>query len=561
MIKQRLELDWIGKDNEFRLEPRILVEKESNSRGEKKTENLLIYGDNLLGLKALETEYAQKIQCIYIDPPFNTQQAFEHYDDGVEHSLWLSMMKHRLQILHKLLTNSGSLFIHIDDNELGYLIVLADEIFGRQNRISIITFKQGAATGHKAINKGVVSTSNFLLIYAKNKNEWKNHKIFTARDRDTRYDQFVINRNKDMKEWKMVPLRQAFLDSVGKDAKAFKGPEKETLEAQLDEFVLNNPDSVVQLARPDYKNVGEKVREVIDASTKKPDKFFHLKREEHSDMYFLRGKRLLFYSQKLKQVDGQVVAGEPLTTIWDDLLSNNLHNEGGVKLPKGKKPEALLKRVIEMSTDPGEFVLDSFGGSGTTGAVAHKMGRKWIMIELGKHCEELIVPRLEKVISGEDESGVTAACNWKGGGGFKFMTLAPSLLEKDDRGNWVISKKYNATMLAAAVCKHEGFKFHPDQKCYWKQGYSTEKDFIFVTTQFLTSEQLQRIYDQLKPDETLLICAKAFKVPSTKFDRVTIKKIPQSLLNRGVEFGRDDYSMKVREPIQEEMDMETDAGN
>ncbi|KYG66451.1 DNA methyltransferase [Bdellovibrio bacteriovorus] len=558
MTKQRLELDWVGKDEKFILEPRILIEKETLSVGAKTTQNLLIHGDNLLGLKALENDFSGKIQCVYIDPPFNTQQAFEHYDDGLEHSLWLSMMKARLEIIHKLICASGSLFIHIDDNELGYLIALADEVFGRNNRISIITFKQGAATGHKAINKGVVNTSNFILIYAKNKSEWKNKKIFTARDRDSRYDQFILNRDQPIGKWKMIPLRQAFLESLGISAKEAKGISKEDFESQISTFVLNNPDSVVQLARPDYKSVGEQVRKMIDLSAANPTKFYHLQREQHSDMYFLKGKRLLFYSQKLKEVDGQLVAGEPLTTIWDDLLSNNLHNEGGVKLPKGKKPEALIKRVIEMSTDKGDYVLDSFGGSGTTGAVAHKMDRKWIMIELGQQCEELIVPRLSSVISGKDDSGVTSACNWKGGGGFKFMTLAPSLLEKDDRGNWVISKKYDATMLAAAVCKHEGFKFHPDQKVYWKQGYSTEKDFIFVTTQFLTAEHLQRIHDQLKPDETLLISAKAFKVPANKFDRITLKKIPQSLLTRGVEFGRDNYSLNIKEPIQEEMDMDAE---
>jgi len=229
--------------------------------------------------------------------------------------------------------------------------------------------------------------------------------------------------------------------------------------------------------------------------------------------------------------------------------------EGQVQFPNGKKPEALISRILELATDKGDWVLDSFAGSGTTGAVAHKMNRKWIMVELREHCKSLIHPRLSRVISGEDQNGVSEVYGWQGGGGFRFYELAPSLLQKDTRGNWVISPKYNAVMLTEAVCKHEGFKFWPDQTNYWKQGHSSEKDFIFVTTEFLTAERLDKIASQLKPDESLLICAKAFKVPSTKYSNITIKKIPQMLLGR-CEFGRDDYSLNIKEPAQEEMELD-----
>ena len=181
-------------------------------------------------------------------------------------------------------------------------------------------------------------------------------------------------------------------------------------------------------------------------------------------MYFVRGERILFYADKLKEIDGELVAGEPLTSIWDDLLSNNLHNEGGVNFPKGKKPEMLIKRCLELCTDRGDWVLDSFAGSGTTGATAHKMGRRWLMIELRDHCNTHILPRLQRVIDGTDLSGVSKALNWMGGGGFRYFKLAPSLLDADKWGQNVISKAYNAEMLAAALCKLEGFTYQPVEK-------------------------------------------------------------------------------------------------
>jgi adenine-specific DNA-methyltransferase len=553
MRKQRLELDWVGKDEEPKLEPRILIHEQSLSVGS--GESLLIHGDNLLGLKALESDFTGRIKCCYIDPPFNTQQAFDHYDDGLEHSVWLSMMKNRLQIIHKLLAKDGTLFVHIDDNELGYLLVLLDEIFGRGNRLYIVSFKQGSATGHKAINPGCVNTTNFILIYSKDKSHWTPNRVFTERERDERYGQYIENVADDYKKWRLTTLMKGFANAKNlseKDARALVKGQPEL----LDEFVIENARSVVQLARPDYKNVGAETRKLIDKSQEDPDKVFRLEREEGlSTIYLLGGKRILFYSDKLKNIDGRLVAGEPLTTLWDDILSNNLHAEGGVDFPKGKKPEALIKRILEMSTNPGDWVLDSFAGSGTTAAAAQKFGRKWIAIELGDHAVTHIQPRLKRVVEGSDESGITKAVSWKGGGGFKFMRLAPSLLLKDSFGNWIISPKYNAMQLAEAVCKHEGFRFWPDQNLFWKQGFSAEKDYIFVTTEFLTADRIERIAASMKPDETLLICAKAFRVPANKYPNITIKKIPQMLLGR-CEFGRDDYSLNVKEPVQEEMGLD-----
>ncbi|MCF6290677.1 MAG: site-specific DNA-methyltransferase [Desulfobacterales bacterium] len=207
------------------------------------------------------------------------------------------------------------------------------------------------------------------------------------------------------------------------------------------------------------------------------------------------------------------------------------------------KPERLLHRVLHIATNPGDLVLDSFAGSGTTGAVAHKMGRRWIMVELGEHCHTHIIPRLQKVINGEDPGGISKAVNWKGGGGFRYYRLAPSLLEKDRWGNWVINKTYNAAMLAEALCKLEGFTYAPSNSIYWQHGHSTEQDFIYVTTANLTHEQLQELSDEVGQERSLLVLCTAFR-GRVDYANLTVKKIPRRVLSR-CEWGHDDYSLKV----------------
>ena len=551
MKKQKLELTWIGKEDRPRLEPRILLEDQDLSyhSGYRVTEedlfdNRLIFGDNLLALKALEHEFSGKVKCVYIDPPFNTQQAFEHYDDGLEHSIWLGLMRDRLEIIKRLMNNEGTLFVHIDDNELGYLIVLLDEIMGRSNRVAVITFKQGSATGHKSINPGVVTTSNFLVIYAKNKPIWTPNRLFTARaERDKRYSQFIMNYESHFPKWQFITLTQAFASSLQLPERGLKKHLGDDYEKMLTQFVAKNAPRVVRLARPDYKAVSNDARAIIDVSRSKKHEVMHLAREGYSDMYFIGGERILFYSDKLKIIDGQYIAGEPLTSIWDDVLSNNLHNEGGVEFPKGKKPEALLKRCLDLATNPGDLVLDSFAGSGTTGAVAHKMGRRWIMVELGEHCHTHIIPRLQKVIDSEDQGGISKAVNWQGGGGFRYYRLAPSLLEKDRWGNWAINQTYNAAMLAEALCKLEGFRYAPSDSVYWQHGHSTEQDYIYVTTASLTHEQLQELSDEVGEGRSLLVLCTAFRGRGD-YANLTVKKIPRQVLSR-CEWGHDDYSLKV----------------
>jgi len=549
--KQRLELTWVGKDERPRLEPRILLEDTDDSYHAKTRvtdhdifDNMLIHGDNLLALKALEQSFEGQVQAIYIDPPFNTGEAFDNYDDGVEHSLWLGLMQKRLLLLHRLLCDSGTVFIHIDDNELGYLIAVADEIFGRGNRISVVTFKQSSVSGPKARNPGVVSIANYVLIYAKNKSTWKNRSVYRAIERDDRYSKFIENVESPHREWRFVSLKEAFCRSHGIQESDLDRKFGARLETHLEKFVLKNSDRVVRTARVADQDVNEDARAALMRSRDELDVVQHSARQDLEDFYFINGEQIAFYRNKARNLDGRYVTAERISNLWDDLLSNNLHKEGGVTFKNGKKPEALIKRCLEISTDAGDLVLDSFLGSGTTAAVAHKMARRWIGIELGDHARSLCSPRMRSVVNGDDQDGISKAVNWKGGGGFRYYRLAPSLLERDPWGNWVIAKSYDAAKLSQAVCKLMGFVYQPSEAHYWMQGCSSETDFIYVTTQSLTHEQLAALSEAVGVQRTLLVCCKAFRANADAFPNLTIKKLPQAVL-RKCEWGHDDYSLNV----------------
>lgn len=549
-MANKLELTWYGKDEPIRVEPRLLIENTalSNTAADPDTQNMLIHGDNLLALKALESKFAGQVKCIYIDPPFNTGQAFENYDDNLEMSIWLDLMRSRLQIIHTLLKDDGTLFVHIDDQNLPYLTLLLDEIFGKQNRLYLITFKQGAATGHKAINPGCVTTTNFILIYSKSKEHWHPNRLYTNRgSRDKRYGNFITNINDPFPSWNLITLTEAFAEERKlsiKEARAFIKSYPE----QMDQFVLEHCESVIQLVNPDYNSVGAETRAMIDESRNKPNEILRQVRDGYSDIYLLNGKRIIFYRDKLKKVDGEYVPGEPLTTLWDDLLSNNLHNEGGVNFPKGKKPEALIKRCIELSSDLGDIVLDSFLGSGTTAAVAHKMKRRWIGIEMGKQAYTHCKPRIDDAIANNDASGITKSVDWQGGGGYRFYEVAPTLINKDAFDEYVINEDYDANMLAAAVALHEGFHYQPDGELFWKQSAGNENSYLFVTTRHLNSPYLDSIKDTMEDGEYLIIACRSFDNGLDKaYDNIAVKKIPQMLLER-CEFGKTDYNLNIVHP-------------
>jgi adenine-specific DNA-methyltransferase len=462
---QKLELTWIGKGDEPKLEPRILLENPEYSYGDPNTGNMLIHGDNLLALKALEQDYAGKVKCIYIDPPYNTGNAFEHYDDGVEHSMWLNLMSQRLKVLHKLLSIDGTIWITLDDNEVHYCKVLCDEIFGRSNFIQGIIWKSSDNSNNDA--KQFSIDHNTILVYSKS-NDWLSNRL--------------IAKNSQVKH--------------------FKNPDNDPKGPWFD----GNP-----LSSPAYReNLVFDIETPIGTTIKPPKNGWRWSREtlaekmESGEIYF--NKDLTNIKRRTYLSDSK---GLPPSSLWADIEETGHNRQAKYEQKKlfpefskedwfgTPKPEKLIKKIISIATQKGDLVLDSFLGSGTTSAVAHKMNRRWIGIELGEHAITHCYPRLKKVIDGDSGIGITDEINWQGGGGFKFYTLAPSLLNQDKFGNWVISQEYNAQMLAAAMAKQEGFSFQPDEQKYWKQGKSSEQDYIYVTTQFLTVEALESIHDEM----------------------------------------------------------------
>lgn len=577
----KLELTWIGKDEEPKLEPRILLENPEYSYGDPNTGNMLIHGDNLLALKALEQDFAGKVKCIYIDPPYNTGNAFEHYDDGIEHSLWLNLMSVRLNILRRLLNEQGVIFVQIDDEESAYLKVLMDEVFGRSNFVNTISvnMKNTAGASGGGEDKRLKKNVEYIHIYAKN---YVKLEVFNGVFNLEPIGDLLKRYNEEGKSWKYTsvlfdPGQKRYVgstvDGEGNEIKVytrqnvvFKSVNQLARELKIP---LNDVYSKFATRIFEAKDAQSSIRQRVIAARSEFELFDDLLSIEYiprsgrnkGKVYeqFYRGNtcRLLAWLGDTGEcIDGVFYKKSKLGTYWDVTSSmNNLTKEGGVNFPNGKKPEVLIGRIIEMATSQGDLVLDSFLGSGTTSAVALKMKRKFIGIEMGAHIISHVLPRLRKVISGEDSGGITNQVNWSAGGGFKFYTLAPSILNQDEFGNWVISKEYNAGMLAAALAKHEGFHYAPDEHVYWKQGKSSEHDFIFTTTQFVTPEQLDRIYDEMLPNESLLITCKAFQEGcENKCPNISIKKIPTTLLGK-CEFGKEDYSFNIiHAPIEESED-------
>ncbi len=552
MSKTKLELTWIGKNERKKLEPRILLEDPSKSyhASQKFTENdifdnKLIFGDNLLALKALEQEYAGRVKCIYIDPPYNTGAAFEHYDDGLEHSTWLSLMKDRMLILRSLLHKEGVIFVQIDDKEMAYLRILMDEVFERRNFLNMMVVKTSDPSGHKTVNPSPYSQTEYILMYCRDRQSYQYEQQYIKAEYDASYGKYIKNIEENYSDWESCSLVEIVAQNHGyEDARAArKAIGKLDFEVLVAEFANKNSDSVYQ-ATAISNAAGRAIVEMRDESKSNPGVVYKFPRDDYDDVYILNGRQIYFYSNKMKEVEGEIVPAKPLTNLWLDIPWNGIAREGDVTFKNGKKPEKLIKRCIEMTTKPGDIVLDSFAGSGTTGAVAHKMGRRWIMVELGEHCHTHIIPRLQKVIDGEDQGGISKSVNWQGGGGFRYYKLAPTLIVKDKFGLEVINKEYNPEMLAEAVCKLEGFTYAPSEVNWWDHGYSTETDHIYVTTQSLSVDKLEALSEEVGSDRTLLVMCGAFRCEPGRFANLTLKKLPKAILNK-CQFGQDDYSLNV----------------
>jgi adenine-specific DNA-methyltransferase len=412
---QRLELTWLDKEVRQAPDYRILVEDRdlAHSAGEGLRDNILIHGENLLALRAIERSHAGRVQCVYIDPPYNTGSAFAHYEDGLEHSIWLSMMRDRLEVLRTLLAETGVIFVHIDDHEHAYLKVLMDEIFGRRNFCGQFVWEKKRKPSFLDANMGTVT--EYVLAYARNRtsapafiggvttagkkyplnNAGNGYSVLTFppgsvtfRCPDARFaPQDMSGGN----------IRTVLLDPLhiehGRNVDAFRlGGEWRYAQRRIDAIVAAGETLVVSKApfRPNHVKVGGE-------------------------------------DKKLKNLLS--VAHYDMATYEDAAQeSRALFGEAAFDYPK---PEQLLQTLIEAVTDPGDIVLDCFAGSGTTGAVAHKLGRRWIMIEHGPHCRSHIVPRLNAVIDARDPGGITASADWTGGGGYRFYRPGPPTPARD----------------------------------------------------------------------------------------------------------------------------------
>lgn len=511
-MANKLELTWVGKESELKIEPRILIKNPtlSNTAQDENTENLIIHGDNLLALKALESKYAGQVKCIYIDPPYNTGSAFSHYDDNLEHSIWLNLMRARIKALYNLLNNNGSMWISIDDDERDYLKVVCDEIFGRSNFVCSVIWQKKGTRSNDA--RWFSDTHDYVLVYAKDKINWKPNLLPRPEDSTKGYS----NPDNDPRGvWASGPCHA-------------KTP---------------NEKDIYEITTPS----GRKILPPAGTSWRFSKEKFEVLIQENRIWFGEHGDNVPRYKRFLTEVQDGFVP----TTLWlRDEVGDNQEAKKEVKNVDSKnvfatpKPERLIQQILTLGSNAGDLVLDSFLGSGTTAAVAHKMGRRYIGIEMGDHAYTHCKVRLDKVISGEDKGGITKSANWQGGGGYNFYELAPSLVVEDKFGNPIINKEYNADMLAAAMALHEGFTYAPDDNYYWKQAKNENAD-LFTTTAHITVEYLSSIESEMQDGEYLIIACRSYDSGADKvFKNIKVKKIPQVLLDR-CEFGKDNYNLNI----------------
>ena len=580
-MANKLELTWVGKDEPVHVEPRLLIEcpELSNTEQDPETQNMLIHGDNLLALKALESKYAGQVKCIYIDPPYNIDAMNEHYDDLIEHSLWLNRMRPRLEILRKLLAEEGVIFIQISDEEQAYLKVLCDEVFGRRNFVNMISVNMkniaGASGGGE--DKRLKKNCEYILIYAK---DYTSLPLFNGPYAYTELSVMIRQYLDDGKNWKYTTVL------VNPGEKVYVGSATDGDGNEIKIYRRINPVmmSIKQIAKKDgiteaeaYSKYGINIFQTTNAQTSIRTRVIDFRQKfnvtddvlsieyiprtgkNKGTLYeqFYKGDkcRLFVWLRDTSEViDGKLYKKDLQGTYWDmNAWMKNVAKEGNVDFPNSKKPEKLIQRILEMCTEPNDIVLDSFLGSGTTAAVAQKMGRRWIGVEMGDHAYTHCKVRMDKVIAGEDPGGISKDVNWQGGGGYRFYELAPTLIKEDVFGESVINDEYDADMLAAAVALHEGFSYEPDDKLFWKQSVGSENSYLFVTTRHINSTYLDSIKDTMEEGEYLIIACCSYDSGLDKaYDNITVKKIPQMLLDR-CEFGKTDYNLNiVRPPVYED---------
>lgn len=495
----KLELTWVNKDKDvadlMKIEPRILVEDRTKSYGDPKSENVLIHGDNLVALKALERDYVGKIKCIYIDPPYNTGSAFEHYDDNVEHSTWLSLMYARLHLLRNLLTDDGTIWISIDADESHYLKVLCDEIFGRKNFIDEIVWQRAYAPIN--LKKTLSRAHDTILVYAKNYS---------------------------------IDFKLNTLPRSGEALSRYKNPDNDPRGLWQSDNLWCGP------------RVEANVFEIITPSGRSifpPDGYSSRLSKERFEEY-VRDNRIWFgpkgdNTPRIKRFLSEVKSGVVAMTWWTrEEIGDNQEAKREIKALglsdkpfDTPKPERLIERILTIATNEGDFVLDSFLGSGTTIAVAHKMKRKWIGIELMDTAYSYCKPRMDLIINGNEPGGVTKSTGWISGGGYKFYELADPLLVKNPIiPVYDVNPTYTFEMVCEAICKIESFTYAPAD---FYHGYSTENRFIHVTLEYVNGEYVADLASKLSEKQSLIIYCLKHQRDIVLPDNIEIRRIPKDI--------------------------------
>ena len=439
--RERSEVFWnttLAPDDITRLfEPKVLTgwerwDAEAVADGNAKPigdiaedDNLLIKGNNLLALHSLKARYAGKVKLVYIDPPFNTGNDGFRYNDRFNRSSWLTFMKNRLEVAKDMLKQDGTFMVHIDEKEMAHLKVLCDEVLGRENFLNIFCIKTSDPSGHKTVNPSPYSQTEYILLYAKHKPSYRYDISYVPAEYDSGYNKIIKNPEAPYGQWEITGLNLyvAILNGYKDTRQAKTQLGVHVFEGLVAKYAFENRHAVFQ-ATAIANDAAKSIVAVRDKSKADRSRVFRAK-SDRGDVFIVGGRQIYFYKNKIKKIDGQLTTAKPLTNLWVDIAYNGISNEGGVTLKNGKKPEKLLRRVIEISTNEGELVLDFFAGSGTTAAVSHKLKRRWIAVEQLDYIDSLPKKRFLNVI-GDDTSGISKAVKWQGGGSFVYAELATS---------------------------------------------------------------------------------------------------------------------------------------
>ncbi|MET3288062.1 UNVERIFIED_CONTAM: adenine-specific DNA-methyltransferase [Brevibacillus sp. OAP136] len=403
----RLELIWPGKrSNHSAAFPRLTADASRSyhsPHSEHRTasyDNHLIFGENLLALQSLKEQYEERFTCIYIDPPYNTGQVFDQYDDGLDHGSWLSFMKERLHLFHQLLKEDGTLWISIDDDESHYLKVVCDEIFGRHNFVSNIVWIKKSSPSNDA--RWISDTHDHILVYAKDKALWRPNKLPRTQEQNKIY--------KHSDEYDGVDDQGVFYGR----GPWFPGDMTVKTISESALYPISTPS-------------GRQVRPAAGRAWVYTEERFRELVADHRITFGKSGNNKPCIKRFLTEIEEKGVVPRSVWHYSEVGENRNARQEvkklNAINPFATPKPEKLIKRILEIATKEGDYVLDAFAGSGTTGAVAHKMRRSWVMIERGEHCHTHIWTRMKKVIDGEDHGGITKEVAWTGGGGFSYHAV------------------------------------------------------------------------------------------------------------------------------------------